>query len=65
MCQQQNQMRHSHSDMEDFKKNWKDRVEKLANDKTLWINEFKETYKKNREPKKETETVESFIKKLK
>lgn len=65
MYQKQNQMKPSHSDMEELKKNWKDRVEKLAKDKTLWLNDFKETYKKNREPIQEIETVESYMKQFK
>lgn len=63
MCQQQNQMKHSHSDLEEFKKNWMERIETIAKDKTAW-NDFKENYSENRQQKakqqKEVLTVSVF-----
>ena len=63
MCQNQNQMKHSHSDLEEFKKNWMERIETIAKDKTAW-NDFKKTYSDNRMQKskqqKEVLTVSVF-----
>lgn len=63
MCQQQNPTKHSHSDLEEFKKNWMERIETIAKDKTAW-NDFKENYSENRQQKakqqKEVLTVSVF-----
>lgn len=52
MCQKQNQTKHSLSDLEEFKKNWMQRIEAIAKDKTAWIEDFKEVYQKSKKPKK-------------
>ena len=56
-------MKLSHSDLEEFKKNWMERIETIAKDKTAW-NDFKKTYSDNRMQKakqqKEVLTVSVF-----
>lgn len=60
MYQKQNQMKHSHSDLEEFKKNWMQRIEGIAKSKTAWIEDFKEVYQENKKPKKEPLTVKDY-----
>ena len=40
----------SEAELEEFKKNWMERIETIAKDKTAW-NDFKETYSNNRKTK--------------
>ncbi len=64
MCQQQNPTKHSHSDLEEFKKNWMQRIKAIAKDKTQAMNDFKEIYSDDRNQKskqqKEILTVSVF-----
>ncbi len=53
----------SEAELEEFKKNWMQRIQAIANDKTAW-NDFKENYSDNRMQKakqqKEVLTVSVF-----
>ena len=40
MYQQQIQPKHSHSDLEEFKKNWKQRIQNISKSKTAWVEDF-------------------------
>ena len=61
MSQQQNPTKHSHSDLEEFKKNWMQRIERIAKSKTEWIEDFKKVYKETKTPKR-TITIEDYAK---
>ena len=61
MYQEQTQKKHSHSDLEEFKKNWMKRINGIAKSKTQWIEDFKEVYQENRKPKEKI-TVKDYVK---
>lgn len=51
-------------ELEEFKKNWMQRIEGISKDKTAWIEDFKEVYQQNREAKQEPLTVKYYANRL-
>jgi hypothetical protein len=49
-------------ELEDFKKNYKSKIEKIAVNKTEWLKDFKEVYQENRKPKQQPKTVKDYAK---